>query len=211
MNMKPVKKFFFWTGGVILPRIVSATIELLEKKSRHSLLNHQRFLLYEAEKDLAMGRMTPEAYLIQSCSLIDGLISPDNLCRELIEWMKVDTGALSTAMDLMQSSQVYLVSDYPRAWNQASQNQMKMISQFTANNVIYSAEMQLEDPFSSVFEELTAGGVIEQGASLWVDAHPLRISAAIRSGMDAIIYVDERRLRRELNLRQLLATRTKEP
>jgi hypothetical protein len=37
-----------------------------------------------------------------------------------------------------------------------------------------------------------------------VDANPFRTTLAIRQGVDAIIYVDERRLHRELWLRAVL-------
>ena len=193
-------------GGVILPRIASITIELLEEKNGFSLLNDQRMMLYEAEKDLAIGKITPDAYLDQLCSVIGGLDTRDNLFIELMKLIKVDSGPLSTAIDLKQTSQIYLFSDYPRAWLQAIHNNFHIMSHFTSQNVVYSAELHLSDDLYSVFDILVAEGSIEPGASLWLDAYPLRTSAAIRRGIDAIIYVDERRLRRELNLRKLLPT-----
>lgn len=118
--------------------------------------------------------------------------------------MKTTKTFIVSVIDLKQTSQVTLFSDYPRVWLQTIQKDSAITDHFTPQNVVYSAELRLNDPLNSVFEKLMAKGFIKPGASLWVDAYPMRTSAAIRQGIDAIIYVDERRLRRELILRELL-------
>jgi hypothetical protein len=202
--MKQIKNFFFLAGGVILPRIASITEQLLEDKNSRLLSYDQRTSIYEAEKELVLGKIPPDLYLEQLDRLVNGSRTKKDLFVELVNYIRVDERALDVAFSLTRTSQVYLFSDYPRTWLQAVPKYMQLVSYFSSIKVIYAAELGLADHFYAVFEKLMLGGLVEPGASLWVDANPFRTSAAIRLGIDAIIFVDERRLRRELNLRKLL-------
>jgi hypothetical protein len=202
--MKQINNFFFLLGSVILPRIASITIKLLEEKNSSPLINNQRLIIYESENKLVVGKITPDAYLDQMCSLFNVFKTRDDLFIELMKLIQVDEGALSIIIGLMQTNQVYICSDYPRTWLQAIQHNLQLLNSFPPKNTVYTAELDLSQHLNSVFEKLMVAGLIEPGASLWVDAYPLRTTASIRLGIDAIIYVDERRLRRELSLRKLL-------
>ena len=48
--MKQIEVFFFMAGGVILPRIASISINLLEEKNSCSLSNDQRIVIYKSRK-----------------------------------------------------------------------------------------------------------------------------------------------------------------
>ena len=54
--------------------------------------------------------------------------------------------------------------------------------------------------FSGLLDTLIAHRVISPGHTLWVDHHSPRTSEALRKGVDAAIFVDARRLRRDLAL-----------
>ena len=58
--------------------------------------------------------------------------------------------------------------------------------------------------FAGVLDVLIAAEAILPGHTLWVDAHSPRTSAALRKGVDAAIFVDTRRLRRDLALWRLM-------
>jgi hypothetical protein len=53
-------------------------------------------------------------------------------------------------------------------------------------------------------DALIAAGVVLPGHTLWIDAHSPRTSEALRKGVDADIFVDARRLRRDLALWRLM-------
>ena len=210
--MKRITNYFFMVGGVILPRIAQTTIELLAEKKGQPLAHDQRMTIFEAEKALFIGQIIPEVFLKRIDQLCNCFKSRHELLIEFMKWIRVDAGALSTANDLQQTSQVYLCSDYPRPWLEEIAQRFQLFDLFSPHQVIYPAEAEAElpvrDDLQGVFDGLQAKGYLNQGASLWVDAHPFRTSAAIRQGIDAIIYVNERRLRRELNLRKLLPAET---
>ncbi len=203
--MKPIDKFFFWTEGVILPAISTVSLDYLNERSSHPLLDSQRFLIHQSEKKLAIGKINLDDFQALLGSLMNDAGKPDDWIAGLMPFVQVNEAVLSTAVDLKNTGRVYLISDYPRKWLQAIQTQFGIMDCFSAQDVIYTQDLHLNDPLNSVFERLIAEGMIEPGTSIWVDAYPPRTSAAIRRGIDAIIYVDERRLRRELNLRKLLA------
>ncbi len=206
--MKRITTYFFIAGGVILPRIAQITIELLAEKKGRPLPHDQRLAIREAEKALFIGQITPEVYLQRINRLANCFESSQELLVEFMKLVEVDAGAVSTAYELQQTSQVYLFSDYPHPWLEEIAPRFQLFDLFSPHQVIYpaeaEAELHLRDDIQGVFDGLQAKGYLDQGASLWVDAHPFRTSAAIRRGIDAIIYVDERRLRRELKLRKLL-------
>jgi hypothetical protein len=50
----------------------------------------------------------------------------------------------------------------------------------------------------AVLQSLVEAEVIIPGKSLWIDHHPVRTMAAVRQGIDASIFVDSKRLYRDL-------------
>lgn len=50
----------------------------------------------------------------------------------------------------------------------------------------------------SMLQAMGEAGVIIPGKSLWIDHHPIRTMLAVRQGIDAGIFVDGRRLYRDL-------------
>ena len=58
--------------------------------------------------------------------------------------------------------------------------------------------------FAGVLDALIASGLVMPGHTLWVDYHWPRTSEALRKGVDTAIFVDARRLRRDLALWRLM-------
>ena len=201
--MKNISRYFFMAGGVILPRLSLVTLDWIEKKNSNPASNKQRQSIFQAEKDLLTGKLSPESYLSLAAACGSGATAQDVL-KGLFSEIKVDQGALSTACDLKKNGRVYLVSDYPRPWLEEAACKTPIFECFSPDDVLYTAELGLGNDVSSLFDVLSSKSYLHPDANMWVDAYPLRTSEAVRRGIDAIIYVEERRLRRELKLRNLL-------
>lgn len=52
----------------------------------------------------------------------------------------------------------------------------------------------------ALLQSLVEAGVIIPGKSLWIDHHPVRTMLAVRQGIDASVFVDSKRLYRDLGL-----------
>ena len=120
----------------------------------------------------------------------------------LAEGVAAEPGMVSLIEEVALGSEVCLVSDYPAAWLLPALARNGLASHFPADKLFYIADL---GGYATLFERLEAVGVIMPGHTLWVDAHSPRTSEALRRGIDAAIYVDARRLRRDLGLWRLVS------
>ncbi len=94
-----------------------------------------------------------------------------------------------------------LVSDYPAEWLLPALTRGGLARIFPACKIAYVADL---GGFSGLLDALVERGVIMPGQTLWVDAHSPHTSAALRKGIDAAIFEDAWRLRRDLGMWGLL-------
>ncbi len=194
--MKTIQRYYFMAGGVILPRLSAQVIAVLEKQG-NTLNERQRLALIDLEHALFNGVLAATDYF----EGINAAAEPRYpLALEFfLQEIEVNAGVLSVADDLSQNSQCILLSDYPPDWLAVLDHRSGICTHF--NRVITLQGTGCADDRATVLQHLYAAGELEAGSSLLVDANPFRTALAIRRGVDAIIYVDERRLRRELKLR----------
>lgn len=197
--MKPIQRYYFMAGGVILPRLSAQVIGMLEKQGM-TLSERQRLALFDLERALFSGALPAGSYFDR----VNAAAAPRQpLALEgFLQEIEVDAGALSVADELRRNSQVVLLSDYPPEWLAALDRRSSVCAPF--DRVLPLQGMGCEDDRAAIFSRLCAAGELSAGTSLLVDANPFRTALAIRRGVDAVIYVDERRLRRELKLRALI-------
>jgi len=198
--MKDIKVFFFVAGGMLLPDIYSITLQMLGNKGM-PVTNKQRAEISRLGRDLFIGKIPAAGYLSELSSLagLDGSVTEN----DLLDLIKVDSGALVIAADLAaKGMELVLFSDYPRTWLAKFDQAGSLTGRF--NRVIYSQDLEYPDIQVSIIDLLAAKQQLVGGKCMWLDGDPVRTSRAIRLGIDAIIYVDERRARRELNLRALI-------
>jgi hypothetical protein len=197
--MKPIQRYCFMAGGVILPRLSAQVIGMLEKQG-NPLSERQRLALFDLERALFSGTLPARNYFKR----VNAAAAPQQpLALEgFLQGIEVDAGALSVVDDLRQNSQCILLSDYPPEWLAELDRRSGVCAHFI--RVLPLQDTGCVDDRAAVLQRLSAAGELETGTSLLVDANPFRTTMVIRRGVDAIIYVDERRLRRELRLRALL-------
>lgn len=197
--MKPIQRYFFMAGGVILPRLSAQVIGILEKRG-NPLNESQRLALFDLERALFNGTLPVTDYFKR----VNAAVAPQQALtlESFLQEIEVDSGALLVADDLRQNSQCILLSNYPPEWLAALDQRTGVCAHF--DRVLPLQGMGCEDDRAAVFSRLYTAGELAAGTSLLVDANPFRTTMAIRRGVDAIIYVDERRLRRELRLRVVL-------
>ena len=197
--MKAINKYFFVFSDIFLPRISRSMIWMLEKNGI-VLKEKERVGIRDLEKDL-LTRALPESELfLRLTSLVSAQIPLSE--TDFLKSLSLDYSALSVVDGLGKDNEVILFSDFPKTWLAKIDQRGGLIVHF--QRVIYSQEINCKNVREDVFDRLMATHEIQAGNSMWVDSDPFRTSIAIRHGIDAIIYVDERRLRRELRLRSLL-------
>ena len=108
---------------------------------------------------------------------------------------------LSLLSDPALACEMRLVSDYPAVWLLPALARSGLASAFSAAEI---STWPTWGDFQGCLTPSSHSGVISPGHTLWVDYHSPRTSEALRKGVDATIFVDARRLRRDLALWRLM-------
>jgi hypothetical protein len=197
--VKTINRLFFVLGDVFLPCVYSVSLELLKKRGLDPV-DQDRIGIHSLEGALLTGSLTELDFLHRVALLLSEKIPITE--SDLLSSLSVDHRPLSVVSNLRKDKEVFLFSDYPKPWLEMIDRNVDLISSF--NKVIYSQDLHCSNLQEDIFTRLKVIGEIKEGSCLWVDKNSFRTSRAIHNGIDAIIYVDERRLRRELSLRSLL-------
>lgn len=195
--MPRIGHFVFWTGGVLLPRISDLSLKILCEgdSPMETILELNRL-----ESALASGKISPDEYCRKAIEISRVGIRREELCARIESAPQVEPGMLDLLEELCGNYDLKLVSDYPREWLIPILRRTGFRRWFVADNMFFLAEHSHVLEGERLFPELMAAAVLFPGKSLWVDYISSRTSSAIRRGIDAAIFVDARRLRRDLSL-----------
>ena len=163
----------------------------------------QRRALLEAALALAGGREQPAGFSARAAAICGepGETAAAQLQERLTNELAPLAGMPALLLDPALTCELRLVSDYPAEWLLPALARSGLARIFPADEIAYVADL---GGFSGMFDALVERGVIVPGRTLWVDAHSPRTSAALRKGIDAAIFEDARRLRRDLGMWRLL-------
>jgi hypothetical protein len=188
-------------GGVVLPSLLEATASLLAP--RVELPPALRRALLNAALACAEGREHLNQFCIDAvaiCGERSGTAAErlhERLARELMPL----EGIPALLSDPALTCELRLISDYPAEWLLPALTRGRLARIFPAGEIAYVAAL---GGFPGLLDALVERRVIVPDQTLWVDAHSPRTSAALRKGIDAIIFEDARRLRRDLGMWRLL-------
>jgi hypothetical protein len=196
-----ITRLAIMAGGVVLPSLAEAASAFLA--AGRELTPAQRGGLQQAARALAEGKTEPMPFCAQAagiCGVQDGAAAA-RLHEQLASELAPNSGVPSLVADVAQSYEVRLVSDYPAAWLLPALRRSGLAHCFPKAAIAYVAGL---GGFAGMFDALISGSVLAPGHTLWVDSHSLRTSEALRKGVDATIFVDARRFRRDLGLWRLI-------
>jgi len=194
----------FMVGGVLVPRMMDVTLELLHSSSEVD--RHTKFDIHFLERDLSLGRITPEEYCRQAIKCTDSTDEPSYMMHAIPEQIRLVPGMKALVDELAEKCMTCLVSDYPRLWLKRIWENTGLSSLLTDDRTLILAEANIPDTYPELFQIVMHTFETRPGSALWIDYSSPRTSWAIRQGIDAIVFVDEGRLRRELEMRTLLTT-----
>lgn len=133
-----------------------------------------------------MQRITRFVFLLEGV-----VISPDPA-------QQIEPGMTKVLDALHRRFELWLVSKYPS--QQAADIIAKnSLTRWFENGAVYLLPEHIVD-HEAVLQSLVEAEVIIPGKSIWVDHHPVRTMVAVRQGIDASIFVDGKRLYRDLGL-----------
>jgi len=188
-------------GGVVLPSLPQAAASLLAPGVE--LPRAQRRGLMNAALACAEGRESPHQFCAAAAAICGerSETTAGRLQERLVNELALLEDMPALLEDLALTCELCLVSDYPAEWLLPALTRGGLARIFPAGEIAYVADF---GGFSGLFDTLVERGVIVPGQTLWVDAHSPRTSAALRKGIDAAIFEDAWRLRRDLGMWDLL-------
>lgn len=188
-------------GGVVLPSLPQAAASFLAPGIELSPAR-RRGLLNEALA-CAEGREPPDQFCAAAVAICGerSETAAGRLHERLASELAPLEGMPALLADLALTCELRLVSDYPAEWLLPALTRSGLARIFPAGEIAYVVDL---GGFSGLFDALVERRVIVPGQTLWVDAHSPRTSAALRQGIDAAIFEDARRLRRDLGMWDLL-------
>jgi hypothetical protein len=197
-----ITRLIFLAGGTIFAPLAEVAASFLD--AGRGLTPVQRTGLQAAASALADGTTSARQFCVSAVEICGapGETAASRLYDRLTEGVVAEPGMVSLIEEVARSSDVCLASDYPAVWLLPALARNGLASYFLADKLFYIADL---GGYAALFERLEAAGVIMPGHTLWVDAHSPRTSEALRRGIDAAIYVDARRLRRDLGLWRLVS------
>jgi len=196
-----ITQLMLLAGGVVLPTLAQAAAFFLVPG--RTLTPGQRLGLQQAALALAEGREQPAQFCVRAAEICGehGRAAASRLDEKLANELPPQPGMPSLLTDPTLACEMRLTSDYPAVWLLPALARSGLAGAFSAAEISYVAD---SGGFSGLFENLIAHRVISPGRTLWVDYHSPRTSEALRKGVDAAIFVDARRLRRDLALWRLM-------
>jgi hypothetical protein len=192
-----ITRLIFLPGGTIFAPLAELAASFLV--ADRGLTPAQRMALRDAALALAAGTDDPRRFCARAAEICgaQGGAAASRLCEHLAQGAAALPGMPPLIEELALTSELGLASDYPPAWLAPALARSGLASCFPADRIFYMADL---GGYARLFDGLVAAGAVAPGHTLWVDAHSLRTSEALRRGIDAEIFVDARRLRRDLGL-----------
>ena len=202
--MHGISSIFFRAGGTIVPSLYHTAIDLLKTQSEEELAVGTRDEVYNLVRSLALGAIDAGILRERICEMSKGKVSQDQFLGSVLNTKALDRELLRVIDELRETYDLYLISQYPREWLETLLNRFDEKKRFEYTNIIYCAEGGLQNLIPDLFYLVNRLTGKQMENCLLVDGRAEYLSAALRMGLQAVVYVDAFRLRREFVLRSML-------
>lgn len=202
--MTNIGAVFYWMGGVItypLQILIDKAI-LACGQSDSDLFSSDKFA--NSCDSFMLGNLDEYSFFQLICQIIGSKCSPEELRITTIGLLSQVSGTYQTINLLSATIQRWLIVDYPRSWLDQVRNPLAISSCFKDENLLFLQENHLNRLVPNVFDLMLKQSKLAKNQCLLVDNSSHRIVSAFDYGLQAIIFVDARRLEREYCMRKLV-------
>jgi len=201
--LKPIDQYYFVLGDVIIKSLSWTIINAFNDKQIFSG-GDLRKKIYKIEADYTLGRISNEEFFKEAAEISNMDLGPAEFESIITNKVELIEGILEVLKELKKQYSLFLFSQYSPEFYDGLSSRLKLNNIFPDKNIQYSCRTGLPDITGCFFKKIISDRWIIPGRSVWIDSDPHRTSASIREGIDTIIFLDSRRLRREIALRGLL-------
>ena len=194
----------FWFGSVLAPSLESITFSYIEVVKDRSLIPALRGKIYELIDELRLGKLNGQEFLPQLSYTCGLNIEHDNFYEYMISSIQPEEDLVRLLSQLETKFTHFYISDWPKVWTEKINFQRHYQDILLLDDIIYSQDFKLEKLMPDILYHSI--NKLNRGFSncIFIDENSIRTSAAVRSGLNTIIFSDASRFRRELALRKLM-------
>jgi hypothetical protein len=201
--LNPIDHIFFVLNDAICNSLSSEIIQYLSNQQRF-VDDVARQAIFKFENEYRVGKYSKEKYFEMTANIFKLDMVANELEKAIISRIKPTNGILKVLTELQTRFSLTLFSQFsPELLHQVSAV-FGLKEFFPEENILYAHDAGLADQSDSLFQKLISMGKILPGKCIWVDSNSRLTSISIRSGVDAIVFLDSEKLRREIALRRLL-------
>lgn len=201
--MRSIDHFIFVLNDALCNSLSREIIQFLSTRQR--LVDEAaRQALFKLENDYIAGKYPKEKFFEKTAGIFKLEITAEELEKAIVDRLVPTRGIPGVLAELQTRFSLTLFSQFsPELLHQIS-SLSALKEYFPEESILYACEMGSTDQPVSLVKKFIAMGRIHPGKSIWVDSSSARTSASIRAGVDAIIFLNSEKLRREIALRGLL-------
>jgi len=201
--LKPIDQYYFVLGDVVIKSLSRTIIDTFNDKQIF-YGGDLRKKIYKIEADYTLGRISKEEFFEEAVEISNMDLDPAEFESIITDKVKLIEGILQVLEELKKQYSLFLFSQYSPEFLGELFSRLNLSNTFSAKNILYSCRTGLSDLTGCFFEKIISDQWINPRRSVWIDSDPHRTSASIRAGIDTIIFLDSKLLRREIALRGLL-------
>ncbi len=194
----------FWMDGVVTTSLAEVTIRQLETIIDDRLGIAERLEIRDWALELQLGRIDGTTFCRNALALTQAPLAETELASRIERSIMPIPGVLDVVGELVGEYGLWLIAHCPREWLVPVFERLDLVRLFPGDSILVCPESGLSGLLPDVFylAAQQAGKPFED--CLLVAADSAITTAAVNVGLNAIIFTDAHRLRRELSLRQLL-------
>ncbi len=200
--MSAITSVFFWFDGVLAPplwRLTRIVLEANEVKADAVLCLD----LIDLGRKLRAGAMSCDEYCRHVIELASAPLSPEQLAAMIERRIEATAGVLKVIDELSDLYHPYMLFDYPHAWLFPALSQTGLARRFPDHRIVIMDQYSNPNEPDAVPSSLARLQVAPREVLL-IDSDPRRAMALFRMGLKIVIFIDARRLRRDLVLWKML-------
>lgn len=200
-----IEELFFWLDGVVTDSLAETAIRQVEDAIGATLDTHIRVAIRDWALDLQLGRLDGLTFCREALSLAHASLDEKELAARIQSNVTPIPGMVEVLQELEGKYNLWLIANCPRDWLLPNARLVHLPRLFPEDSILICPELALPRLIPDIFYLAAhrAGKSIEN--CLLVAADSAITTAAVKIGLNAIIFADASRLRRELGLRRLLS------
>ena len=202
-----IDTLFFWQDGVITTPLAEVVLEQVRFLGAGELDVRTRLAVRDWVQGLQLGRVSGESFCQKLQVLVPALACYSDLPSRFLSAVALSPGMADLLAEARTEYECWLVSSYPSDWLQALDQRLGLSIMFSPARVQVFPQAGLGKCLPDVFVWAIQKAQKRMESCLWVAGEAAMTTSAVRVGLNAIVFADSRRLRRELVLRGMLPTR----